>query len=38
MDLDMFKLLLDIEDDLNEGEELEEVQTMSDLEQWIRYE
>jgi len=38
MDLDMFKLLLDIEEELNEGEELEEVQTMSDLEQWIRYE
>lgn len=38
MDLDMFKLLLDIEEELNEGEELEEVHTMSDLEQWIRYE
>jgi len=38
MDLDMFKLLLAIEEELNEGEEPEEVQQLSDVDQWLRYE
>ena len=38
MDLDMFMLLMAIEEDLDEGEEMEEPQIESSVEQWIRYE